>query len=477
MRSLIFLILCFFTISFKAQTVDVTFRVDMQFETVSLNGVHLAGSMQGWNTVATPMNNPNGDNVWEVTLSLDTGSYYEYKFINGNAWGSDEILASWEWCQVNGNRFHTVGNTSYDLDPYVFGSCNVLVVYGCMDSTAQNYNPQATNEDSSCIYSFLGCTDSLSCNYNPQAIIDDSSCYYFEIDLGNDTILCSMSTLNLGVAGNYSYLWNTSDTTPIISINSAGNYSVQILDSLGCEFRDSINIYYLPIPYVDIGNDQSICNTGDTIVLDAGNNWTSYLWSDSSINQTLIVYSSGLYSVVVTDSLGCQGNDYVNITSDSLPTSSFTYSINGSTVNFVNISINAKTYLWDFYSDESFIDTSSGNVEFNYQNNGLFNVSLIASNSCGSDTMMASIEIISANIVEHEIEYQIYPNPCAELFYISFNKKSNNKLIITDLLGKIYFEDNLEERDNKIDVSSFPKGIYLINVLDETIKKYKLIIN
>ena len=76
------MILCFFTISFKAQTVDVTFRVDMQFETVSLNGVHLAGSMQGWNTVATPMNNPNGDNVWEVTLSLDTGSYYEYKFIN-----------------------------------------------------------------------------------------------------------------------------------------------------------------------------------------------------------------------------------------------------------------------------------------------------------------------------------------------------------------------------------------------------------
>ena len=79
------------------------------------------------------------------------------------------------------------------IDPYVFGSCNVLVVYGCMDSTAQNYNPQATDEDSSCVYSFLGCTDSLSCNYNPQAIIDDSSCYCFEIDLGNDTILCSIS--------------------------------------------------------------------------------------------------------------------------------------------------------------------------------------------------------------------------------------------------------------------------------------------
>ena len=50
MRSLIFDL---YLISFKAQTVDVTFRVDMQFETVSANEVHLAGSMQGWNTVAT----------------------------------------------------------------------------------------------------------------------------------------------------------------------------------------------------------------------------------------------------------------------------------------------------------------------------------------------------------------------------------------------------------------------------------------
>ena len=31
-----------------SQSVDVTFMVDMQYQTVSNDGVHIAGSMQGW---------------------------------------------------------------------------------------------------------------------------------------------------------------------------------------------------------------------------------------------------------------------------------------------------------------------------------------------------------------------------------------------------------------------------------------------
>ena len=49
-----------------------------------------------------------------------------------------------------------------------------------------------------------------------------------------------------------------------------------------------------------------------------------------------------------------------------MPTSSFTYSINGSTVNFVNISINAKTYLWDLYSStvvEAIGKVNDGTIE------------------------------------------------------------------------------------------------------------------
>jgi gliding motility-associated-like protein len=40
---------------------------------------------------------------------------------------------------------------------------------------------------------------------------------------------------------------------------------------------------------------------------------TSYLWQDSSVNQTLSVSKPGLYSVMVTDVNGCIGSDEVNL--------------------------------------------------------------------------------------------------------------------------------------------------------------------
>ena len=71
-----------------AQT-TVTLTVDMSNEMVSADGVHVAGSFQGWDPAATPMTD-NGDGTWSYTFMSDTAATYQYKFINGNAWGSDE---------------------------------------------------------------------------------------------------------------------------------------------------------------------------------------------------------------------------------------------------------------------------------------------------------------------------------------------------------------------------------------------------
>lgn len=59
---------------------------------------------------------------------------------------------------------------------------------------------------------------------------------------------------------------------------------------------------------VTLGPDTTLC--GGT-VLDAGNPGYSYLWSTGATTQTITVGTSGLYSVVVSDSLGCTGRDSV----------------------------------------------------------------------------------------------------------------------------------------------------------------------
>ena len=66
---------------------DVTFLVDMNTQPISPNGVHLAGSFQNWDPSTSMMSDIDADGIYELTLSLDRDSTYEYKFINGNEWG------------------------------------------------------------------------------------------------------------------------------------------------------------------------------------------------------------------------------------------------------------------------------------------------------------------------------------------------------------------------------------------------------
>ncbi|MBL0048363.1 MAG: T9SS type A sorting domain-containing protein [Bacteroidetes bacterium] len=118
--------------------VDVTFLVDMTSYIVSPNGIHLAGTFNGFSSSATQMDSI-GNNVYAVTLSLDTTATVEYKYINGNAFGTglDETVPS--LCGVpNGfggyNRSLAVPNAADTLDLVCFESCFALCGWGVAEN-------------------------------------------------------------------------------------------------------------------------------------------------------------------------------------------------------------------------------------------------------------------------------------------------------------------------------------------------------
>ena len=104
MERLLALMLCAVSLGVGAQT-TVTLSVDMSNETVSPEGVHVAGSFQGWDPSATPMID-NGDGTWSYMFTTDTLATYQYLFINGNDWGSHEAIPG--ACAFDGNRQITV---------------------------------------------------------------------------------------------------------------------------------------------------------------------------------------------------------------------------------------------------------------------------------------------------------------------------------------------------------------------------------
>jgi hypothetical protein len=93
-------------------------------------------------------------------------------------------------------------------------------IAGCTGSTATNYNPAATVDDGSCIFSaqatILGCTDPAATNYNSKANSDDGSCVYASPP--NMAILNSSVTCTDQQDGNFEFQiiidWTDTTSTP-----------------------------------------------------------------------------------------------------------------------------------------------------------------------------------------------------------------------------------------------------------------------
>ena len=67
-------------------------------------------------------------------------------------------------------EYYTQGFTA-DIND---GSCKILAIFGCTDSTAFNYDNTANVDNGGCVPVVLGCMNSLAFNYNPQANTADT---------------------------------------------------------------------------------------------------------------------------------------------------------------------------------------------------------------------------------------------------------------------------------------------------------------
>lgn len=134
------------------------------------------------------------------------------------------------------------------------------------------------------------------------------------VSIGNDTTICSGTTLNLD-AGNpgASYIWNTFATTQSISIGTGGTYTVTVTDANGCTGVDQIQIGIQQTPSINLGQDTTICADG-SVTINPGPGYSSYSWSNGSSNQTITVNQSGLYTVTVSTPLGCMDIDDRQVT-------------------------------------------------------------------------------------------------------------------------------------------------------------------
>jgi gliding motility-associated-like protein len=120
-----------------------------------------------------------------------------------------------------------------------------------------------------------------------------------------------------------SYLWSTGDTTQTINVqpSTSTTYWVTGTDANGCQASDSVTVTVNPLPVVDAGVDQTICEGQQTQLVATGA--ITYTWQPGNINGaniTISPTSTTTYVVSGLDANGCEGVDSVTITVTPAPT-------------------------------------------------------------------------------------------------------------------------------------------------------------
>ncbi|WP_162556030.1 PKD domain-containing protein [Reichenbachiella versicolor] len=132
---------------------------------------------------------------------------------------------------------------------------------------------------------------------------------------GEIATCASEVTINAGNVGS-TYIWKDAVGTSIgvsqlKTIDTNGNYSVQITDANACAITESFDVVLNTAIEPDLGPNRKVC--GD-ITLDAGYYaGATYAWSTGVNTQTLEVTKPGLYAVDIIDANGCIGSDEVLI--------------------------------------------------------------------------------------------------------------------------------------------------------------------
>ena len=149
------------------------------------------------------------------------------------------------------------------------------------------------------------------------------------------------------------------------------------------------------------------------------------------------------------------------------PESDFQYSGSDFTIDFINLSQNATSYLWDFGDGNT---STEENPQHVYTGAGTFMVSLTAQYEDCTDEQTQEINLPIVGIRDNDnLSFTISPNPSEGKFFVTFNPDLNQdaSLTIFNSQGKEVQTIGISNNPNvMIDLSNQVKGLYFVSLKD-----------
>jgi YD repeat-containing protein len=238
-------------------------------------------------------------------------------------------------------------------------------------------------------------------------------------------------------------------------------------------FKD-IEIIFDPLSANFEGDDTNICQNESVTFTDLSSGASSWSWNFGEGAEPATATTQGPHEVTYSTSgaktveLTINGTltetkeDYISVAVN--PTAEFDFNGSDLTVNFINNSVNASTYTWDFGDANT---SNENNPTHTYASGGNYLVNLTAQYFGCEDnvTHEVMVPITGINELANSNELSVYPNPNEGSFILYSPLDTPQKITILDQSGKVVSTmDNFNSYDSKvsIELQNLESGIYLL---------------
>ena len=509
-------------------SVDLSLQLDcygeeISWEILNENGVVVssvnAGTYPGGSTAETM---EEGGSIQQEQICLSEGCY---TFIITDSWGDGLdggaevscVEQGFDWANlIPFTMTNEDGDLLFEETNPAFGDCQSggddgpcsasydfcvtadAPIYGCTDSEADNYNPNANTNDGSCEY--LGCTDQDYLEYDATANVDDGSCETLIVEGCTDSEADNYNpdaNINDGSC-EYSYSWVPCD-------NQGWFEGFESYDDSNIDPQSDWIGWDNANSGVAVTDDFSFIG-GQSILVEQDDDLV-YEFSDiNSGSGDLIFYmfipsdgNAGAYFNILHDYNAADSNWAFEVYFASSQSGESSYVSADSDVSFdavydqwieVKNEIDIENNSISFYYNDVFIHSWTWSDGSAGESNVLGALNLFGYCAgagcvgqawydnielCGFDT--SGIGIDDSNLTQNSY---IYPNPNNGSFELFFKNDTKNVYVeVVDLLGKKVYSDVIEnyklETKYAVHIKQ-PAGTYILRLITDNYSEEKMMI-
>ncbi len=449
-----------------------------------------------------------GGNNGTAIVTATGGTTYTYRWSNGQTTqkASNLTAGSYNVTVTSGAQKVTATTTITQPKPLLGSitpptsitcvSPTVKITAGASGGTAPYAFRWSTNETTDNIIAsqpnnyFVSISDRNGCTTTAITLVSQVAPMVGTITKSAPVTCATINKIKLSASANggtlpYTYLWSTNETTPIITPNTEGVYSVTITDSKNCKTVAKTVVSCLPTTLLTAGAivTNTSCynsNNGSIKATATGGTGTyTFRWSNGQMTQTATNLGKGTFTVTVSSGIQtATASAFVDETTQLIgiilppttitcgnPSSILTAGVRGGTMPY--------TYKWS---------TNAANTSIEIKTAGDYSVTITDAKNCkatASTTVTgrcvpAQLAIPNTILIEKKI-VNLFPNPAIDEVNMNLVGFEGQKVSLHffNQLGQLVKTQVVQEASQQpvvVDLADFTEGVYMVNIISNRIR-------